>query len=442
MVQEIFSDRVNGVLEKIYQLDVYIFNKIFTTPKIEDEALCGYSTDVVFALFLHYYKFTCGQLVFEECFEVFAGFDVSILPDDYLESHWMLDNKKDQAENELDVFVLVRAAYSIFEKEKMYEKMEETDGVYLALSEAGSNFLNDPQFVGYGLISVSSDFSIVGTGQNFVFGCLDNSVVPKNDVLASSKPCDKKANKDSDTSKLISTENFGSVLRFFQAIPEKLIRRILDMRKSDKYFMTVSFRFDRDFFVGKNNFVCGRSLADYFEIGSCFKIDSARKDFIAKLYDDEYDNLWVYANKTNELIDVNTREVVDLIGNKSDGLKKSELYNLTFEECFDENKEDELSYRKDQKVTQVVHLQYTIDDDSLYVNHIDHEYIFYTLDEFEARKENHNQKGEARPRFKTFKIDKARIPLVDDSGYCFLKEVLYGFFKNTSLIDEYFPEIS
>ena len=55
-------------------------------------------------------------------------------------------------------------------------------------------------------------------------------------------------------------------------------------------------------------------------------------------------------------------------------------------------------------------MQYIKDGDETYITHLDHEFIFYTVDEYEARINNVHQKGTVRPRMKSFKIDNAKIP--------------------------------
>lgn len=53
-------------------------------------------------------------------------------------------------------------------------------------------------------------------------------------------------------------------------------------------------------------------------------------------------------------------------------------------------------------VTQVIHLQYSLEDGKTYITHLDHEY--------EKRLGDITQKGEAQTRIKYFKIDHSKIP--------------------------------
>ncbi len=56
-------------------------------------------------------------------------------------------------------------------------------------------------------------------------------------------------------------------------------------------------------------------------------------------------------------------------------------------------------------ITQVLHLEYTVLAEAV-ITHIDHEYIFYSEEEYSKRETGHTQKGEKgenRKRYKTFK---------------------------------------
>lgn len=122
--------------------------------------------------------------------------------------------------------------------------------------------------------------------------------------------------------------------------------------------------------------------------------------------------------------------------------------NITFEELC-----DDFDTYEDMIVTQVIHLQYECSEKSCYITHMDHEYIFYNIDEYEKRMKDVHQKGTARTRMKSFKIDNARIPFdtkikilrKDENGIdCppmyeqFLCYVLETYFKHKELLEEYF----
>lgn len=125
--------------------------------------------------------------------------------------------------------------------------------------------------------------------------------------------------------------------------------------------------------------------------------------------------------------------------------------DITFEELCD-NFQTSGSYI----VTQVVHLQYRRDPTGVYITHLDQEYIFYTEDEFDVRHRDPAQKGAARSRVKSFKIDNSRIPFdlvytvqwKDPAGNLlppmqvpFLCYVLDCYFQHKELLQEYFQNL-
>ena len=120
---------------------------------------------------------------------------------------------------------------------------------------------------------------------------------------------------------------------------------------------------------------------------------------------------------------------------------KSEGKDITFEELHNDFYDD-----GDNVVTQVIHLQH----DGKLISHLDHEYIFYDIESYEARISNPNVKGEAKKRVKTFKIDNSRIPMdypcktYKDSAEIsvpFIFFVLDNYFEHKDLLEEYFQEI-
>lgn len=106
---------------------------------------------------------------------------------------------------------------------------------------------------------------------------------------------------------------------------------------------------------------------------------------------------------------------------------------IVFEELLDEFIVDENSFI----VTQGVHLQY----EKNVITHLDHEFFFYSIDSYEGKIEDLKKHGSAKERYKTFKIDNARIPFDENISNNILYKTLHTFFKNHSLIDEYFEKI-
>ena len=145
------------------------------------------------------------------------------------------------------------------------------------------------------------------------------------------------------------------------------------------------------------------------ERGKVFSFKDLKTPIVTKLFSsDDYSNLWI----------------------NIDGR------NITFEELV-----DDFYVEGDSIVTQVLHLEYFSKNDGNFINHIDHEYIFYSADEYEKRLTNHNVKGTNRPRFKTFKVDNSKIPFYLDDGEFFLYLVLEHYFKKKDLLTEYFESV-
>ena len=146
------------------------------------------------------------------------------------------------------------------------------------------------------------------------------------------------------------------------------------------------------------------------ERGKIFSFDNLNIPSISKLYSsNNYDNnLW---------INIDTE-------------------NITFEEII-----EDFEINDSNIITQVIHLQYMKKENKYYISHIDHEYIFYTEEEYIIRLGDCSQKGKARQRFKTFKIDNSSIPFILDDGIFFLYIVLNFYFKNKDLLNEYFENV-
>lgn len=91
--------------------------------------------------------------------------------------------------------------------------------------------------------------------------------------------------------------------------------------------------------------------------------------------------------------------------------------------------------------TQLIHIEYIIRDSEILLSHLDHEYIFYSYDEFDKRQSDFTQKGSARKRIKTFKIDNSEIPLIAEGNVLVLNTILEHTFKKPYLFNGFFREI-
>jgi hypothetical protein len=89
-------------------------------------------------------------------------------------------------------------------------------------------------------------------------------------------------------------------------------------------------------------------------------------------------------------------------------------------------------------VTQMIHLKYLTDDDGrIRISHIDHEYLFYSYEEFDQRLKDYTQRAGAKKRIKTFKVDRSKIPLVFEDGTFFLYAVLEAYFTRAYFLQEF-----
>lgn len=109
--------------------------------------------------------------------------------------------------------------------------------------------------------------------------------------------------------------------------------------------------------------------------------------------------------------------------------------SITFEELLEDFDVD-----GEKIVTQVIHLEYKHGHDGYHIAHLDHEYIYYTMGEYENRLNNPDTKGSGK--VKTFKLDNSKIPFtykINDEFFLF--QVLDTFLKNKDLIEEYFEDM-
>lgn len=204
-------------------------------------------------------------------------------------------------------------------------------------------------------------------------------------------------------------------------IPPNLAKVLFELER-DGSIMDLAVRLsDLDICDGED---CSVSLMEELERGQYFSLAGLGVQEISKLYTSQYEDcLWINTTQTD----------------------------ITFEELC----EDFWDY-EDMIVTQVVHLEYALNGGIPYITHLDHEYIFYTIEEFEERKTNAYQKGEAAPRLKSFKIDRSSIPF--DKIYTvswrdslgndcpsaqvpFLCYVLDCYFQHKELLREYFQSL-
>lgn len=154
-------------------------------------------------------------------------------------------------------------------------------------------------------------------------------------------------------------------------------------------------------------------VQDHLETGNYFNSVNLDHSTITKLYDAAYSTLWI-----------------NVVG---DNQKRQSPRSITFEELT-----TDMMKHNESIITQVIHCEYILVAGEYLISHLDHEFIFYTTDEYHKRQSNPLQKGNARKRIKTFKIDEARIPLVTTTV---LFDILKIKFRSVDLVEEYFTEL-
>lgn len=210
-------------------------------------------------------------------------------------------------------------------------------------------------------------------------------------------------------------------------VNEELLR-VFILLKEKKLFNKISLRPSNcidDIFPGKYEL---EILKESLQFGKAFSIDQIGKIPITKLSSDNFQNsLWV----------------------------KIDEFNITFEEICENDDEYENSI-----ITQVIHLEYIMKNNDFIITHIDHEFIFYSKEDYKKRNVKNDIKGEEQKRLKSFKIDKAKIPInyqihhkvKEYDGNTkevkekieeipFLIYILKSYFKHHELIDEYFEKM-
>lgn len=222
---------------------------------------------------------------------------------------------------------------------------------------------------------------------------------------------DRNLRKPGASPQYIQDKKYGSI-EVDKRIPEIILNKLWLIRRNTNYIKDLSVRPDFKNGIIKKELII---LNDEKEFGKYFSFPNLKENFSTKLYSLENDSLWI--NVKNQ--------------------------NITFEEIIDDFKVEEGIIE-----TQVVHCEYFLENDKFYISHLDHEYIFYSLEEYCNRLYNINQKGNIKKREKTIKIDNSKIPFVfileegvDKEEINILHFILSGYFKRKDLLVEYFQKI-
>ena len=205
---------------------------------------------------------------------------------------------------------------------------------------------------------------------------------------------------------------------FIKNMPLSLIKQFILLEKLG-YIKDLAVRvINENPYEGK---MSSAYLAEALERGQYFNLSELGLYPITRLYSEKYEDcLWITIDARN----------------------------ITFEELC----EDFTTY-EDVVVTQVIHLEYQLDGPEAYITHLDHEYIFYSLEEYEQRLRDNLQKGNAATRMKSFKIDHSKIPFSyevevqrkNENGenlpiehVQILSYILETYFTHKDLLKEYF----
>ncbi len=194
------------------------------------------------------------------------------------------------------------------------------------------------------------------------------------------------------------------IIRF---LPNDFVNFLILLRS--KYTFDISFRPDYE--------LCGEHIKDFSLLLEGVVFGNTFETLISKL-----PPLSLLSDDVNQ----NDRLII-----------KKETRDLTFEELV-----NDFEVYEDSIVTQVIHLQYIMDNSKEYVTHIDHEYAFYNINEYGEKNIKLTTKGSAKKRFKTFKIDNAKIEFILDVNSNIVYQTLKAFFKNDLLINEYFKAVN
>ena len=214
---------------------------------------------------------------------------------------------------------------------------------------------------------------------------------------------------------------------YLSNVSKELLNTFIELGVS-KLYKKISLRVSNsklNIFDGKYQ---EQKLLEAVERGKIFSIQNISDIPVTKLYSVNYaDSLWIKSNDSE----------------------------ITFEElCENENRFN------NSIITQVIHLNYLNKGNETFVTHIDHEFVFYSKSAYEKRKVNSDIKGDEYTRLKSFKIDKATIPMTlpikhnvtlydEVSGEIihkvetvpFIVYILKTYLKHTDLIDEYFAKL-
>lgn len=200
-------------------------------------------------------------------------------------------------------------------------------------------------------------------------------------------------------------------------IPQSLLNIFICLY-NDKKISNLSFRgINHLVFSGR---ISSEQLLESKYTGKLFSYEVNKLPKISMFHDENYNNKLIIVHKNNNIY---VEEV------------KNSYYP-----------------NRDYIETQLIHIEY--DETCTYITHLDHEYVFYSIKEFQEKEIKLDKEGTYKQRYKTFKLDNCTIPIdylcesyktVDKKTenikipfiYCVINEL----FDQKDLIEEYFKQI-
>lgn len=153
------------------------------------------------------------------------------------------------------------------------------------------------------------------------------------------------------------------------------------------------------------------------------------------LEEKEYGKSFSYDLKT--LPEISSFYDQKLMDNKL--IVKKQIKNSKISLTFETLKDDFIS-QDNYVLTNLIHLEIDTIENKEFITHLDHEFIFYTLDEYEKKLNKYSYKG--FKKLKTFKINNSQIPL--EYNYKNTPILIYFVMElldNKELVIEYFSKI-
>ena len=192
-------------------------------------------------------------------------------------------------------------------------------------------------------------------------------------------------------------------------IPNKIVLLLQKLRSEHK--LTLSVRPDYN--------ICGDRIKNIGLVNEELEFGKAYQGRVSKII------------KLSKFFDVKNYNDALIIVHDQEGK------NIYFEELLDDMVED-----KESIVTNLLHIEYISEGNVDFIKHMDHEYIFYSINEYIDKLSDIRTRGKERKKYKTFKIDDAHIKVDGNPENNIIIEALKSYFTKHNLIEEFFNDYS